>query len=344
MFGGVDTSSLTVAPLDTSAVSHVAAKYYPQIDDLDIALGVLVQKMKDGTKNSQNLKTFCIHFLTTLTRIHSHDVNTKDAIVRLASPACQNDEAIDIVQVYMDPLDCRLLYQITSALKDEHLKIAWDNYCQRSKQACCTTLEQCHKVAIRPHQSSPSGITLGMQTKISPPDFTIQKITDLQDLLTAAIGLVEIVFLGFACSAVALFFTVNRARLPILIRLLSCHQKALLDFSIVIVFVPGEFFYDVARDQEYPCPKVGTVTNTNLTSNQYIAENVVIVYEVPKRSKLFLAIKNCMHGIIYIPCHGILYNAMVQYTMPCMHYTMLLYTIYHAMVYSIKTIGRRNVA
>ena len=33
-------------------------------------------------------------------------------------------------------------------------------------------------------------------------------------------------------------------------------QKALLDFSIVTVFVPGEFFYDVAKDQEYLCPKV----------------------------------------------------------------------------------------
>ena len=272
---GVDTSSLTVAPPDPPAVSYVAAKYYPQIDDLDVALYALVQKMKDGTKNSQNLRTCCIRFLSTLGRIHSHD--TKDALDRLASPACQNEEAIDIVQRFVDPLDCRLLYQIISALEDDHLMRAWDDYCQRSRQACRTTLEQCRKVAIRPHQSSPSGITLGMQTKISPPDLTTEKILQLKDFLVTKIGLEESVFQGFACSAVALFFTVNRARLPVLIRLLSCHQKALLDFSIVTVFVPGEFFYDVARDQEYPCPKVGAVKHIILTSELYIADNVVIV-------------------------------------------------------------------
>ena len=272
---GVDTSSLTVAPLDPSTVSHVAAKYYPQIDDLDIALSDLVQKLKKGTKNSEDLKTHCVHFLTTLARIHSYD--TKDALDRLASPACQNDEAIDIVQRFVDPLDCRLLYQIISALEDEHLKRAWEDYCQRSRQACRTTLQQCRKVAIRPHQSSPSGITLGMQTKIFPPDLTIEKILQLKEFLVTKVGLEESVFQGFACSTVALFFTVNRARLPVLIRLLSCHQKALLDFSIVTVFVPGEFFYDVARDQEYLCPKVGAVKHIILTSELYIAQNVVLV-------------------------------------------------------------------
>ena len=235
-------------------MSHVAAKYYPQIEDLDIALGDLVQKMKDATKNSQNLKSYCIRFLTTLSRIHSHD--TKYALDRLATPECQNDEAIDVIQRFVDPLDCRLLYQIASALEDEQLTKAWDDYCQSSKQACRITLEQCRRVAIRPHQSSPSGITLGMQTKIYPTDITIQKILQLKDFLIARVGLEESVFEGFACSAVALFFTVGRERLPFLIRLLSRHQKALLDFSIVTVFVPGEFFYDVARDQEYPCPKV----------------------------------------------------------------------------------------
>ena len=221
-------------------MSHVAAKYYPQIGDLDIALGVLVQKMKDGTKNSQKLKTFCIRFLTTLTRIHSHD--TKDALDCLASPACENDEAIDIVQRFVDPLDCHLLYQIISALEDQHLKRAWDNYCQRSRQACRTTLEQCRKVAIRPHQSSPSGITLGMQTKIFPPDLTIEKILHLKEFLVTKVGLEESVFQGFACSAVALFFTVNRARLPVLIRLLSCHHDGYSSFlhAKVLTLTPAK--------------------------------------------------------------------------------------------------------
>ena len=192
---GVDTSSLLVAPQDPSAVSHVAAKYYPQIDDLDIALCVLVQKMKDNTKNSQNLKAFCIRFLTTLSRIHSHDI--KDALDRLASPACHNEEAIDIVQRFVDPLDCRLLYQIISALEDEHLKRAWEDYSQRCRQACRTTLEECRKVAIRPHQSSPSGITLGKQTMIFPPDLTIEKILQLKNFLITKVGLEESVFQGF---------------------------------------------------------------------------------------------------------------------------------------------------
>ena len=253
---GVDTSSLTVATLEPSAVSHVAAKYYPQMDDLDVALGALVQKIKEATKDSQILKIYCFSFLTTLSRVHSHD--TKDALDRLATPDCQNDEAIDIIQRFVDPLDCRLLYQIVSALEDEQLTKAWDEYCQRSKQACRTTLEQCRKVAIRPHQLSPSGITLGVQTKISPPDITIQKIVQLKEFLVTKVGLEESVFQGFANSAVTLFFTVSRERLPLLIRLLSRHQKALLDFSITTVFVPGEFFYDVAKDQEYPCPKVCT--------------------------------------------------------------------------------------
>ena len=109
------------------------------------------------------------------------------------------------------------------------------------------------------------------------PDLTIEKILHLKEFLVTKVGLEESVFQGFACSAVALFFTVNRARLPVLIRLLSCHQKALLDFSIVTVFVPGEFFYDVARDQEYPCPKVGAVKHIILTSELYIAQNVVSV-------------------------------------------------------------------
>ena len=70
---GVDTSSLIVATLEPTAVSHIAAQYYPQIDDLDVALGDLVQKIKDTTKDSQILKTYCIRFLATLSRIHSHD-------------------------------------------------------------------------------------------------------------------------------------------------------------------------------------------------------------------------------------------------------------------------------
>ena len=236
----------------------MAAKYYPQIDELDIALAAFVQKMKISTKNSEHLKTCCIRFLTTLSRIHSHD--TKDALDRLAAPDCQNEEAIDIIQRFVDPLDCQILYKIVAALEDEQLSKAWGEYCQKSKQACRITLEQCRKVAIRPHRSPPSGITLGIQTKISPPDITIQKILQLKDFLITKVGLEESVFQGFACSAVALFFTISRERLPFLIRLLSCHQKALLDFSIITMFVPGEFFYDVAKDQEYPCPKVCSVT------------------------------------------------------------------------------------
>ena len=252
---GVDTSSLIVATLEPTAVSHIAAQYYPQIDELDVALGALVQKIKDATKDSQILKTYCIRFLATLSRVHSHD-RLDQALDRLATPDCQNDEAIDIIQKFVDPLDCRLLCQIVSALEDEWLMKAWDEYCQRSKQACRTTLQQCRKVAIRPHRLSPSGITLGMQTKISPPDITIQKIVQLKEFLVTKVGLKKSVFRGFASSAVALFFTVGRERLPLLIRLLSRHQKALLDFSITTVFVPGEFFYDVAKDQEFPYPKV----------------------------------------------------------------------------------------
>ena len=209
------------------------------------------KRRHQGLTNTENV----LHsFLATLSRVHSHD--TKDALDRLDTPECQNDEAIDIIQRFVDPLDCRLLYQIVSALKDEQLTKAWDEYCQRSKEACRTTLEQCRKLAIRPHRLSPSGITLGMQTKISPPDITIQKIVQLKEFLVSKVGLKESVFQGFASSAVALFFTVDRKWLPLLIRLLSRHQKALVDFSITTVFVPGEFFYDVAKDQEYPCPKV----------------------------------------------------------------------------------------
>ena len=185
----MDTSFLTVAALEPSAVSHMVAKYYPQIVDLDIALGDLVQKMKDSTKNSQKLKTYCIRFLNTLSRIHSHD--TKDALVRLTAPDCQNEEAIDIIQGFVDPLDCSLLYQLLSGLEDMQLMKAWDKYCQKSKQACRITLEQCRKVAIRSHQSPPSGITLGMQTKISPPDVTIQKILQLKEFLITRVGLEE---------------------------------------------------------------------------------------------------------------------------------------------------------
>ena len=66
---GVDTSSLIVATLEPSTVSHVAAQYYPHnIDELDVALGALVHKMKDTTKDSQILKTYCIRFLATLSR------------------------------------------------------------------------------------------------------------------------------------------------------------------------------------------------------------------------------------------------------------------------------------
>ena len=250
----MDTSSLTVTTLEPSAVSHVTARYYPQIEDLDIALGNLVQKLKNASKDSQDLKSYCIRFLTTLSR--NYGLDTKDELNRLATPDCQNNEAIDVIQRFVDPLDCRLLYQIVSALDDEQLTNAWDDYCQRTKEACRITLEQCRKVAIRPHQLFPSGITLGMQTKISPPDLTIQKILQLKEFLITRVGLEESVFQGFACSAVALFFTVGRERLPVLIRLLSRYQKALLDFSITTVFVPGEFFYDVAKDQEYPFPKV----------------------------------------------------------------------------------------
>ena len=193
----MDTSSLTVAALEPSAVSHVAVKYYPEIEELDIALGDLIQKMKDSTKGSQKLKKFCTRFLTTLARIHGHD--TKDALDRLATPECQNEEAIDIIQEFVDPLDCRLLYQIVFTLDDEQLMKVWDEYCQRLKLACRITLEQCRKLSITQHQSSPSGI--------SPPDMTIYKILQLKEFLTVRVGLEESVFQafadGFAYSAVS---------------------------------------------------------------------------------------------------------------------------------------------
>ena len=79
---------------------------------------------------------------------------------------------------------------------------------------------------------------------------------DLKDFLRKMVGLEEANFEGFANSVVTLFYTVSRIRLPFLVRLFALHRRSLQDFSITVVFVPGEFIYDVTTDQEFPYPKV----------------------------------------------------------------------------------------
>ena len=235
-------------------VPKVTPQYYPELRDMERHLIHLVKKITEATKGREDLKLICVRLLSSLERIEKQD--TKQAVSRLTSPKCSNANAIVIMQEFIDYLDCRLLHSLVDALEDDSLMQEWVAYCQKLRNACSKSLDTC-RGSLKDCTTPPNGIRVGLVTTSPPSDFQIQKILEVKQFLCTEVGLEESDFQGFACSDVTLFFAVMRARLPFLLRMFSRRRKALEDIGIAVVFVPGEFIYDVPLDSEHPFPRVG---------------------------------------------------------------------------------------
>ena len=240
-------------------VVKVTPQYYPELQDMDMQLIQLMKHVTEATKDRTDLKLICSRLLSSLERIEKQ--TTKEAVSCLTSPTCSNADAILQMQPFIDYLDCRLLQRLITALDDEFLMCRWKDYCQMLRDACKKSLSMCRS-PVKDCTTAPNGIRLGMKTTIPPTDFQIQKIIEVKQFLCTVIGLEEADFEGFACSDVTLFFAVMRARLPFLLRMFSRHRTALEDIGVSVVFVPGEFIYDVPLDCEHPFSQVCTYTHT----------------------------------------------------------------------------------
>ena len=229
-------------------VAHRTPQYYPQLDEMDDHLIHLMTKIKEVTKDREDVKFICNRLLSSMQRIEK--VDAKQAISRLTSPKCTSAEAIDLMQQFIDYLDCRLLSRLIRALKSETLKVEWDIFRQKLGDACRKSLHAC-KSSLKDYTPPRNGITVGLQTTFVASDLQIRKILEVQQFLCNEMGLEESDFQGFACSVVTLFFAVLRARLPFLLSKFSRHHNALEDIGIAVVYVPGEFIYDVQLDHEH---------------------------------------------------------------------------------------------
>ena len=211
----------------------------------------LVREVRTAGRKVEDLKTVCVQLLNGVTSIKR---NVQEDIDELKK--CSDGDFIVHLQPYWDCLDCNLLYMLILQLDEPKLMADWDIYKTQMKEACRATLGE-NKISLPQSRELPANqISAGFQTDQPPHNVTIQKMLDLKDFLIKMVGLEEADFEGFAQSVVTLFYTVSRIRLPFLVRLFALHRRSLQAFSITVVFVPGEFIYDVTTDQEFPYPKV----------------------------------------------------------------------------------------
>ena len=226
-------------------------KYYPEMDDLKDRFITLVREVKGLGGRVEDLKTICIELLNDVT---STKRNVQEDINDLMK--CSDDDYIARLQPYWDPLDCKLLFKLIRQLKKPELMTDWERYKGEVKEACKATLVEAKRNLPQRQELPFHQISAGFQTDQTSHDLTIQRILDLKDFLKKMMGLEEADFEGFDNVNVTLFYTVNRIRLPFLVRLFALHRKSLQEFSITVVFVPGEFIYNVSTDQEFAYPKV----------------------------------------------------------------------------------------
>lgn len=242
-------------------VTHHTPLYYPELDEMERYLIDLMIMIKDATKDREDVKLICNRLLSSLQSIEK--VDAKQAISRLTSTKCTNAEAVDLMQQFIDYLDCRLLHKLIQMLNDESLKAAWEKYCRRLEDACRKSLNACKQRKLKDYTPPPNGLIVGLQTMYSASELQIQKMLEVRQFLCTVVGLEESAFQGFACSVLTLFFAVMRAHLPFLLCKFTRHRRALEDIGIVVVFVPGEFIYDVQLDREHPFSQVGYISNRN---------------------------------------------------------------------------------
>ena len=230
-------------------------KYYPEMDDLEDRFLTLVREVKGLGVQVGDLKTICIQLLNS---VSSTKRNVQEDINELKK--CSDGDYVAHLQPYWDPLDCSLLFKLIRQLQKPELMTDWDRYKVEVKEACKATLADARRSLPQRRELPVHQISAGFQTDQPSHDVTIQKILDLRDFLKKMMGLEEADFEGFDNVDVTLFYTVNRIRLPFLVRLFALHRRSLQEFSITVVFVPGEFIYNITTDQEFAYPKVCVVS------------------------------------------------------------------------------------
>ena len=243
----MDVSSITVPSPHPPVVKNSSPRYYPEMTDLEDTFTGLVREVNRAGRNVEDFKVICVQLLSTVT---STQRNVQEDINELRKSSDQ--DYILYIQPYWDPLDCDLLYRLIRQLKKPELMTDWEKYRTQVKEACRATLAECRRNLPQGRELSASQISAGFQTDQPPNDVMVQKILDLKDFLKKIMGLEEADFEGFANSNVTLFYIVGRIRLPFLVRLCAIHRRSLREFSVTVVFVPGEFIYDVITKPGIP--------------------------------------------------------------------------------------------
>ena len=249
---GVDVSSVIIPSQTPPVVRSTSPKYYIEMEDLNDAFITLVREVKKvgASLDPEDLRTICIQLLNGVSSTKRNVQENIDALQR-----CDGDH-IGYLQPYWDSLDCNLLHRLIRQLNKPESIRDWEKYRTQVKEACTATLKECRRTLMQGRELPPNQISVGFQTAQPPNDVTVQKMLELKDFLIKRMGLEETDFAGFTNSNVILFFTVSRSRLPFLVRMCALHRRSLQDFSITVVFVPGEFIYDIITDQEFPYPEV----------------------------------------------------------------------------------------
>ena len=253
---GVDVSSVVIPSQSPPVVRSTSPKYNVEMEDLNDAFITLVRETETAGEKVKGLKTICIQLLNEVARSKASTTTKRNVQEYInALQKCDGDY-VHYLQPYWDSLDCNLLHRLIRQLKKPELISDWEQYRTQVKEACTATLEERRRSLPQGRELPPNQISVGFQTTQPPNDVTVQKMLDLKDFLIKRMGLEEADFAGFTNSDVTLFFTVSRSRLPFLVRLCALHRRSLQEFSTTVVFVPGEFIYDVITDQEFPYPEV----------------------------------------------------------------------------------------
>ena len=252
----MDVSSVVIPSQTPPVVRSTSPKYNVEMEDLSDAFITLVRETETAGKKVEGLKTICIQLLNEVARSKASTTTKRNVQEDINALQKSDGDYVHYLQPYWDSLDCNLLHRLIRQLKKPDLMEDWKQYRTQVKEACTATLEECRRSLPQGRELPPNQISVGFQTAQPPNDVTVQKMLDLKDFLIKRMGLEEADFAGFTNSDVTLFFTVSRSRLPFLVRLCALHRRSLQEFSTTVVFVPGEFIYDVITDQEFPYPEV----------------------------------------------------------------------------------------
>ena len=255
----MDVSSIAQPSPKPPVIRSSFPKYYLEMRDLKGRFITLVREVKGLGRQVEDMKTICIELLND---VSSTKRNVQEDINELRK--CSDGDCIAYLQPYWDPLDCDLIYHLICQLQKPELMADWERYKVEVKEACKATLVDARRSLPQRSELPVHQISAGFQMDQPSHDVTIQKILDLRDFLKKMMGLEEADFEGFDNVDVTLFYTVNRIRLPFLVRLFALHRRSLQEFSITVVFVPGEFIYNVTTDQEFAYPKVLAVLSASV--------------------------------------------------------------------------------